>query len=107
MREWLAPPEQALVAAAGDPAQVANLVWTAKEAAAKVRREGLRLDVRSAVTRLPERPAVARLAPAGGGLDARGRPTTAGWWRTDPGWVMAVAATPDAPPPSRLDVPQI
>ena len=26
-----------------------NLVWTAKEAAAKIRREGLRLDVRHAV----------------------------------------------------------
>ena len=28
---------------------VANLAWTAKEAAAKMRREGLRLDVRNAV----------------------------------------------------------
>ena len=27
-------------------AQIANLVWTAKEAAAKVRREGLKLDLR-------------------------------------------------------------
>ena len=41
------PPERAGVAAAGEPgrARLANLIWTAKEAAAKVRREGLRLDV--------------------------------------------------------------
>ena len=54
VREWLAPAEQRLV---GDRdgrerALLANLIWTAKEAAAKVRREGLRLDVRHAVVTL-------------------------------------------------------
>src|SRR3954454_14036665 len=48
--DWLAPSEQAR--AGDDRVLVPNLVWTAKEAAAKVLREGLRLDVRAAVTRL-------------------------------------------------------
>ena len=51
VREWLAPSEQAQVAAS-DSKLLPNLFWTAKEAAAKVRREGLRLDVRGAVARL-------------------------------------------------------
>ena len=51
VNDWLAPAERALVAAAGAGRRdlVANLLWTGKEAAAKVRREGLRLDVRDAV----------------------------------------------------------
>ena len=100
VREWLAPSEQRLLAAhaESDRAQVANLVWTAKEAAAKVRREGLRLDVRRA-----------SVAPAGADAAdgawralrvdwADGSAPTAGWWRTADGWVMTVAGTPS---PSR------
>jgi 4'-phosphopantetheinyl transferase EntD len=96
--DWLAPAEQLL--AAGDAVRAPNLFWTAKEAAAKVRREGLRLDVRSAVTRLD-------------GLEVDGwraltvswtaeRLVTRGWWREDDGFVMAVATAPDGPPPQRL-----
>ena len=69
MRDWLAPEEQAL--AAGD-STAANLVWTAKEAAAKVRREGLRLDVRSAVDAACRTADGGGLAAARGRLDARG-----------------------------------
>ena len=80
--------EQGLLAAhaEADRARLTNLVWTAKEAAAKVRREGLRLDVRRAV-----------VAPAGAGAaDGAwralrvewddGAAPTAGWWRAEPGW---------------------
>jgi 4'-phosphopantetheinyl transferase len=96
LTDWLAPPEQALVARAGASSRdlVANLLWTGKEAAAKVLREGLRLDVRGAVA-TPD------------GLDSKTtewRPLTvawsdgsarvAGWWRAEPGWVMAVAGQP-------------
>src|SRR5690242_1268697 len=99
VREWLAPAEQGLLAAHGDAdrARLTNLVWTAKEAAAKVRREGLRLDVRRAV-----------VAPAGAGAAdgawrqlrvqwEDGAAPTAGWWRAEPGWVMTIAGEP--PPP--------
>jgi 4'-phosphopantetheinyl transferase len=105
LTDWLAPPEQAIVARAGaDRADLtANLLWTAKEAAAKVLREGLRLDVRQAVA-TPD------------GLDStsagwRGLLITwaddgarvTGWWRAEPRWVMAVAAEPPPSAPRLLD----
>ncbi len=100
VREWLAPPEQALVAGLADAARArtVNGLWTAKEAVAKVRREGLRLDVRHAVVDIP---------PPGPGWRALrvrwdGR-TTAGWWRDEPGWVMAVAGTPAPAQPCPLE----
>ncbi len=103
VREWLAPAEHGLLAAhgEGDRARLTNLVWTAKEAAAKVRREGLRLDVRHAV-----------VAPAGAGAtdgtwralqvqwDDGGAPIV-GWWRAEPGWVMTIAG--DVSPLRPLD----
>lgn len=100
VRDWLAPAEQGLLAARGEHERdlLANLVWTAKEAAAKVRREGLRLDVRCAV--------VAPAQVGGEGDDWRAvsvtwadrRAQTSGWWRTEPGWVMTIAGDP---PPAR------
>ena len=104
-REWLAPAEHGLLAAhaQADRARLTNLVWTAKEAAAKVRREGLRLDVRHAI-----------VAPAGAGVTDGawralrvqwddGCAPTAGWWRAEPGWVMTIAGDPAAPRP--MDAP--
>jgi 4'-phosphopantetheinyl transferase len=103
VREWLAPAEHGLLAAHGeaDRARLTNLVWTAKEAAAKVRREGLRLVVRRA-----------GVAPPGAGAAdgpwralqvqwGDGCAPTAGWWRAEPGWVMTIAG--DLSPPRALD----
>jgi 4'-phosphopantetheinyl transferase len=104
--DWLAPAEQALVADAGGRRDlVANLAWSAKEAAAKARREGLRLDLRQAVTE-------------SGGLDtdspgwrplsvlwADGSGSTRGWWREEPGWVMTVAGEPAPGRPRPLEGP--
>jgi 4'-phosphopantetheinyl transferase len=100
VREWLAPAEHGLLAAhaEADRARLTNLVWTAKEAAAKVRREGLRLDVRSAV-----------VVPAGAGAEdgvwralrvqwGDGGAPIVGWWRAWEGWVMTIAGDP---PPLR------
>src|SRR4029079_4648961 len=96
--DWLAPAEHALGAC--DDTLLPNLVWTAKEAAAKVRREGLRLDVRSAVTRLEDESHVGWRPSAfewtGEGL------VTRGWWREESQFVMAVARVPDGPPPTLL-----
>jgi 4'-phosphopantetheinyl transferase len=91
VQEWLATSEQALVAGlAGDARdRTVNGLWTAKEAFAKVRREGLRLDVRHAVVDLP--------SPGPGWRPLRvcwEGCSTAGWWRDEPGWVMAVAGDP-------------
>ncbi|MBI5105324.1 MAG: 4'-phosphopantetheinyl transferase superfamily protein [Solirubrobacterales bacterium] len=106
LREWLGEAERAQVAAAGDDGRtwLANLVWSAKEAGAKARREGLRLDVRSAAVRVGRTPAADGWAP----LDVRWAPNdgggaTPGWWRTEPHWVMAVAGEPAPAPPVRLD----
>ena len=101
--EWLAAAEQAVVATAadGERHRLANLMWTAKEAAAKVRREGLRLDLRHAVTELPD---VKGSTPSWRPLSVSwpNGPTIAGWWREDPGWVMAVASEPPPAPPREL-----
>jgi 4'-phosphopantetheinyl transferase len=91
LRQWLAPAEQQLVAAAADRAErdlLANLIWTAKEAAAKARRGGLRLALGRAIVRLEPRSDGdwSRLQvtwPAG--------PPDGGWWRVEEGWVMSVA----------------
>jgi 4'-phosphopantetheinyl transferase len=104
VREWLAPEEQRLLAGSGEPESVlvANLIWAAKEAAAKVRRQGLRLDVRGAVV----------TADVGEASDEPWRPlevawgdracATAGWWRTEPGWVMVIAGEPSPEAPRAL-----
>jgi 4'-phosphopantetheinyl transferase len=100
IREWLAAPEQALMAGLAGVARdrTVNGLWTAKEAVAKVRREGLRLDVRHAVVDVP---------PPGPGwralrvqLDGR---STAGWWRDEAGWVMTVAGDPATAQPCALE----
>lgn len=99
VREWLSAPEQALVAGLADVARdrTVNGLWTAKEAVAKVRREGLRLDVRHAV--------VDASPPGPGWRPLRVRwegCSTAGWWREEPGWVMAVAGEPAPAQPRPL-----
>ena len=92
VRDWLAPGERGI-----DP----NLAWTAKEAAAKVRREGLRLDVRAAVTRLRGGAAVDGWQPLVVDWTREGV-ATHGWWRVDGAYVMTVASSPSAPAPRRL-----
>lgn len=102
VREWLAPAEQALLGGLGadERDRLANLLWAAKEAAAKVLREGLRVDVRRAAVELST-------IGAGGGWQAlqvgwpEGEPI-AGWWRSEPGWVLVVAGAPATGPPRRL-----
>ena len=102
LRQWLAPAEQQLVAAAGDQAArdlLANLVWTAKESAAKVRRAGLRLAVGRAVVRLEP-----RSDGDWSGLQVTwpaGEPC-GGWWRVEGEWVMSVAAMPTLSAPRPL-----
>ncbi|HEY7075234.1 MAG TPA: 4'-phosphopantetheinyl transferase superfamily protein [Solirubrobacteraceae bacterium] len=102
--DFLAPAEQALVAVAppDERARLANLAWSAKEAAAKVRREGLRLDVRQAVMHREGPPEAGGWAP----LSVRwadGSAATEGWWRAGGGFVLVVAAARAPAPPRALD----
>jgi 4'-phosphopantetheinyl transferase len=104
LREWLAPAERSLISCSRERQRplLANLIWTAKEAAAKVRREGLRLNVRLAVVSVE-------------GADERadawhpvrvdweeGAGVTHGWWRAESGWVMVVAGDPPLDRPRLL-----
>lgn len=104
VREWFGPDERALVRSMVGERQdlAANLLWTAKEAAAKARRAGLRLNIRQATVR------PSGLAHSRGSWqclrvawdDGRAQ---LGWWRGDPGWVMAVVSEPASDePPSEL-----
>ncbi len=107
IREWLSPSEQRRIwnRPAGERALVANLIWTAKEAAAKVRHEGLRLDVRHAVVSTSgiSGPATEYWRPLR--VDwPDDTPATSGWWRVEPGWVMTVAGEPAPAPPDVLSV---
>jgi 4'-phosphopantetheinyl transferase len=102
VREWLASPERELLGTLAAPRRslAANLMWSAKEAAAKARREGLRLDVRHAAVRAV---GVAERREGWRGLEVRwddGEPIE-GWWREESEWVMAVVADPppEAPRP--------
>jgi 4'-phosphopantetheinyl transferase len=104
--DWLAPAEVALVKRAGARRDlVANLAWTAKEAAAKMRREGLRLDVRNAVAEPDglDDPAAGWQPLAVAWADGGGR--SPGWWRTEPGWVMAIVGEPAPREPRPLESP--
>ncbi len=105
--EWLNPAEQAVVeaAAGGERHRLANLMWTAKEAAAKVRREGLRLDLRHAVTELHDVEGSTRSwHPLS--VSWQEGTTVAGWWRAEAGWVMAVASKPPPAAPRELRDPE-
>lgn len=104
VREWLTPAERRLVdSAAGTQRRglLANLIWAAKEAGSKVRREGLRLDIRQAVV----------TAETDGAPDAwhalridwgDGAGSTSGWWRAEAEWVLVVAGAPDPEAPRSL-----
>jgi 4'-phosphopantetheinyl transferase len=90
VEQWLAPTEQALVNGAHEDEQacLANLIWSAKEAAAKARGEGLRLDVRHAEVALGEpagRPGHWRPLRVDWGSDR-----DYGWYLREPEWVITV-----------------
>lgn len=104
IREWLGPAERELLAGLDDKRtqMVANLIWTAKEAACKVRHEGLRLNVRrarvepAALEVPPGSWAPLQVAWEDGSFEE-------GWWRWEPGWVMSVLSDPASmAPPSEL-----
>jgi 4'-phosphopantetheinyl transferase len=105
LRQWLTITEQRFVSAQppGQRPLLANMIWSAKEAAAKVRREGLRLDIRGAAV-------TADLASGCSGWCelqvawAGSEHATYGWWRSDPGWVMVVACEPAARAPRSIGI---
>ncbi len=104
VREWLRPGERQLLNGLDEELRelAANLLWAAKEAASKARREGLRLNLRQATVE------PGRLAHGSGSWERlrvvwEDSPVELGWWRREPGWVMAVVGDPASEaPPSEL-----
>ena len=98
VQTWLAAGEQSLVAEAPEPdrPRIANLLWSAKEAAAKARRQGLRLDVRQAGVDLglprPDGWAPMRVTWPEERLE------NDGWWRQDGDVIVTVMASGPEPP---------
>jgi 4'-phosphopantetheinyl transferase len=103
VREWLRPTERDLMVGADARLRdlAANLIWSAKEAASKARREGLRLNVRRATVEVSQ-----PLRALGSwerlrvtwGEDA----VEHGWWRAEPGWVMVIVSDAADEPPREL-----
>ena len=105
VRTWLAPAERASVLAAGraGSARLANLLWTAKEAAAKARGEGLRLDVSQAIVSLEwDTSSHGEWRPLGVRWDREGL-TAHGWWREEPSWIFAFVSESADPGACPLD----
>jgi 4'-phosphopantetheinyl transferase len=101
VRQWLRPAERRVLNGLDGELRdlAANLLWTAKEAASKVRREGLRLNLRQATVE-PGHLAQSRSPWKRLRVSWEDGPVELGWWRREPGWVMAVLSDPasDAPP---------
>lgn len=120
VRDFLTPAEQDLVGAQGAPAErdaMANLIWSAKEAALKVLRTGLRADTRTVevslgdagdggwgelvVDRIRDLPAVpakyAHLVDPEPPADRM-----IGWWRRDGVFLLTMVAPVPFPAPEAL-----
>jgi 4'-phosphopantetheinyl transferase len=110
VREWLAPAEQRLVT--DNPVDgytlLANAIWSAKEAATKVLREGLRLNIRLALVSLDGVEDFADDGDVDGDwrgvrVDWRDGPSAAGWWRVEAPFVIVVLSDPPLGPPRLLE----
>ncbi len=101
--DFLTPPEQEYVAArgAGDGWDAAaNLIWSAKEAALKVMRVGLRADTRTVeVTVGHDRGPDGWHPLSVRHVDGQVFP---GWWRRDAVFLLTIAALEETPPPTLL-----
>jgi 4'-phosphopantetheinyl transferase len=80
--------------------EAANLIWSAKEAALKVRKIGLRADTREVAVELGHRRGPDGWSP----LSVTGRDGAffPGWWRRDGVFLLTVTGSEPAPPPVLL-----
>jgi 4'-phosphopantetheinyl transferase len=103
--DFLTPPEQQWVAdqraahGADGWDAAANLIWSAKEAALKVLRVGLRADTRSVVVTVHP---VARADGWGELLIDGGAQAFPGWWRRDGAFLLTLATRTPTPPPAPM-----
>jgi 4'-phosphopantetheinyl transferase len=85
-----------------DRALLSTLIWSAKESALKCLREGLRRDTRSVAVTIHPGQVVDGWSPLSVSCRDLYR-TFEGWWRTEAGCVLALAALPPPSPPQRLN----
>ncbi len=108
IRQWFADGERAMVEAAAPDERpwLANLIWSAKEAATKAIGEGLRLDVvRARVTLGPGEaaPGADRWRPLCVRWGEDGATVQHGWFRREPDWVITVVGeNASTAPPRRI-----
>ena len=101
--DFLTPAEQEYVAGRGRGEgwdEAANLIWSAKEAALKVLRVGLRADTRTVEVTVGEDTDAdgwRRLSVRH--VDGQVFP---GWWRRDASFLLTLAALTETPPPTLL-----
>jgi 4'-phosphopantetheinyl transferase len=80
--------------------EAANLIWSAKEAALKVLKVGLRADTREVEVEVGRRPRADGWAELAMTVRGVGFP---GWWRRDGVFLLTIAGTTPAEPPALLD----
>jgi 4'-phosphopantetheinyl transferase len=86
---------------AGTPRdEAANLIWSAKEAALKVLKVGLRADTREVEVEIDRQRRDDGWAALR--VTARGGTAFPGWWRRDGVFLLTIAAVAALPPPSPL-----
>ena len=80
--------------------EAANLIWSAKEAALKVRKIGLRADTREVAVKIGH----ARRPDGWAPLSVTSRDGSAfpGWWRRDGVFLLTFTGSEPSPPPERL-----
>ncbi len=103
--DYFTPPEQAYVAAEGgvthvDGQAAANLIWSAKEAALKVLRVGLRADTRVVEVTVGEQVRPDGWAPLL--IDVVTGERFPGWWRRDGRYLLTLATRHTMAPPTTL-----
>lgn len=81
--------------------EAANLVWSAKEAALKVLKVGLRADTREVEVDYDTARRADGWAPMT--VTTRGGRALPGWWRRDGVFLLTIAATTATAPPALLD----
>jgi 4'-phosphopantetheinyl transferase len=79
----------------------ANLIWSAKEAALKVLKVGLRADTREVTVDLAGTPRSDGWAPLT--VTARDGRVFPGWWRRDGDFLLTIAGSAPCAPPQLLD----